>query len=196
MKKRRKRRQRTVIQACLRELLVPYSPPGVGVARGSESASSSSSSSTTTTDEEQPEVALPAAVGMAASSSSGPADTMEAAQSAEAAPRGHNQPSLAHSWGVFRLLPVRRGSSEVTGWQITCTHPRHPPTLAGTQCTRAMSWQSANEEGIVIRSLKHWALQGLELNSREEHKRLPHRPPVATLPSMEDLDRRVPTAWA
>ena len=102
---------------------------------------------------------------------------------------------LAHWWGVFRIIPVRRGGEEQSGWQLTCTNPNHPATQAGTACTRAMTWQTPADSDRCLQTLKHWAIQGLDLATREAHKRLPHRPSVDSLPSMETLDAAVPHAW-
>ena len=102
-------------------------------------------------------------------------------------------PRASHSWGIFRLVPVRRGGPQIIGWQMTCHHPQHPPTATGALCTRSMNWRDAEEEALALRTLKYWAVQGLGLQTRTEHMNLARRP--RNLPEMEVLDADIPEAW-
>ena len=104
-------------------------------------------------------------------------------------------PPMTHSWGVFRVTPLRKDGMQ-RGWQLTCRHPNHPATTSATTvCSRSMVWTGADaSEELVLRTLKDWALRGLGCASKQAHQAL-RNAIAADLPSMEDLDAHCPEAW-
>ena len=75
-------------------------------------------------------------------------------------------------FGISRLTSVcRRGSANVvTGWQLTCPHPRHAGV--GAACTKTRGINFAGGEQITLRMLKWWMVLGEGANSKADHKSL------------------------
>ena len=94
-------------------------------------------------------------------------------------------------WGPFRFTPVRRVPP---GWQCTCLHPRHESARGSARCTKSRVYHDDDGEELAIRFLKWWALEGLELDSKEAHQRI-RVPPVRDIPEMAELDDRTPAEF-
>ena len=90
------------------------------------------------------------------------------------------------------MTPKASGS-----WQLRCTHPYHQGEGAACIKTRANTFEGGAE--AAIRMLKSWALHGLLLESKTEHKEVwdlvEGQFAAGTLPSMAELDAQVIESW-
>ncbi len=90
----------------------------------------------------------------------------------------------------FRLTPKFTLDGRRYCWQMACFHPLHvDPNHPKSTCSHSRSFKTSEEEELALRCLKHWALEGLLLESRQSHQRdLDQRPSASSIPSMAELD--------
>lgn len=109
------------------------------------------------------------------------------------APRRRGPP-VAEIWGCFRISPIRK-AGQFLGWQMTCKHPNHPAIRGNTWCTKSRHCdvEDPDASDLTRRFLKWWALEGLNLRSKEAHQEVAcERDELVLLPEEAELDAMVP----
>ena len=142
------------------------------------------------------------------SSSSSSSSSTSSSKSSQASNRSNalqvsqrRRPAQAHGrqirgvvWGpdagrpFFRLTPKDGRGAANPSWQMTCLHPRHQEDTKS--CTRTRSYAGPEQEQIVLRKLKSWALKANDMPDHASHKALKD-PAVRRLPSMETIEEAI-----
>ena len=93
------------------------------------------------------------------------------------------------------MTPKGRGVGGST--QIFCTHPLHKDEEAA--CTKTRQHSFPGGQPAAVQMLKHWAIMGLDLKSKDEHRRawsiVVEQYHAETLPTLEALDRERFDEW-
>ena len=152
----------------------------------SSSSSSRSSSSSTSSSSDSSE-----------SAERSPSQVAASDPESDDAPVRRRGQHKGEAWGVFRLTAFNKKGGG-TGFQMTCTHPKHQGRTAA--CTKSRSNRFAGGDDACIRMLKQWALAGASLASKREHQAVWNDVMQAynssSLRSMDDLDSHAITSWA
>ena len=129
------------------------------------------------------------------SSSSSSSDAAPSEGSVQQAHKRRRSDDASYIWGDAELKMFRI-TSKITSIQMKCSHPLHQGQ--GT-CTKTRSCLIAGVD-VAVRMLKAWAVWGMELPSKAEHRRLweavEHAWVGEFLPSESQLDAQVSLIFA
>ena len=88
-------------------------------------------------------------------------------------------------WHGFKFTQCRT-DGEVTGLEVTCYHPKH--NVKGVAaCRRKRSFAAHGGRDLLMRKLKHWALECKSCSTREKHVFL-QAIPDSEVPTEEALE--------
>ena len=88
---------------------------------------------------------------------------------------------VTHHWRTFKFTPKLDESYAQVGWEATCQNPDH------RRCVRTMNFRKYAGQVQVERRLMFWCLACHDIDTKENHFRIPFPHPLPRIDSLQDV---------